>query len=165
MVIVAFLNTSYFGIAQSKRKMNKETTEWRYEAEANGTGTQGTYQLKVWTYARKGEKAINQAKKNAVHAVLFKGFPNNGRIQGQKPLISKPNTEEDEAEFFTEFFKDGGEFQKYVFLVNNGAIGPGDRIKVSKKEYKIGVVVSVNAAGLRKELENKEIIQALSSGF
>ena len=39
------------------------------------------------------------------------------------------------------------------------------RIKISKKEYKIGVVVSVSVASLRKDLESAGIIKSLSSGF
>ena len=73
--------------------------------------------------------------------------------------------EQEKKDFFNDFFEDGGKFQKYVFLSNNGAIAPGDRIKISKKEYKIGVVVSVNAAGLRKDLEESGIIKGLSHGF
>lgn len=164
MVFSVFLTEKTYA-QKGQKKADNETTEWRYEVEAVGTGTQGTYQIKVWTYSKNQETAIEQAKKNAVHAIIFKGFPNNGRIQGQKPLARNPNLEQEKEEFFKEFFKDGGKFQKYVFLANNGAIAPGDRIKISKKEYKIGVVVSVNVAGLRKDLEEAGIIKGLSSGF
>jgi hypothetical protein len=119
----------------------------------------------VWTYSTNHETAMEQAKKNAVHAIIFKGFPGDGRIQGQKPLARNPNLEQEKEDFFEEFFEDGGKFQKYVFLANNGAIAPGDRIKISKREYKIGVVVSVNVSGLRKELEAAGVIQALGNGF
>jgi hypothetical protein len=161
-----FLFFSSLTLAQKgRKKADNETHEWRYEVETVGIGTKGTYQLKVWTYSKNAETAIEQAKKNAVHAVIFKGFPANGRIEGQNALARDPNIESEKGNYFKEFFEDGGKFQKYVFLANNGAIGPGDRIKISKKEYKIGVVVSVNSAGLRKELEEAEVIKALNSGF
>jgi predicted RecA/RadA family phage recombinase len=69
-----------------------------------------------------------------------------------------------QEEFFKEFFKDGGKYSKYVTLVNNGAIAAGDVMKVGK-EYKVGVIVSVNTAGLRKDLEQAGIIKALTNGF
>ena len=50
-------------------------------------------------------------------------------------------------------------------LTTNGAIAAGDRIKISRKEYKIGVIVSVNKKLLRDELEAAGIIRGLSSGF
>lgn len=164
LVVFSLLSLPSYGF-RKKKKADKETVQWRYEVEAAGTGVQGTYQIKVWTYSRYPETAVEQAKKNAVHAVIFKGFPSKGRIEGQKPLSRNPNLEQDKKSFFKEFFKDGGKFQKYVFLANNGAIAPGDRIKLSKKEYKIGVVVSVHIAGLRKDLEAAGIIKGLSSGF
>ena len=100
-----------------------------------------------------------------MQAIIFKGFPSKGRITGQKPLVRDSNIEIEKADFFKDFFRDGGKFQKFVTISNNGAIGSGDRIKISKKEYKIGVIVSVNVSGLRKDMEDAGIIKSLNSGF
>lgn len=159
-----FVLLPFFSIAQSKKKADRETNEWRYEIEATGTGVQGTYQVKVWTYSKKAETAIEQAKKNAVHGIIFKGFPDKDRVKGQKALAQSPNLEQEKADFFSEFFQDGGKFQKFVSLVNNGSIAPEDRIKIGK-EYKIGVIVSVNVSGLRKDLEDAGIIKSLGNIF
>ena len=150
--------------AQAERKADKETFEWRYEIEVVNTGASGTKQVKVWTYSKKADVAIEQAKKNAVHGILFKGMPNNGAVTGEKPIIKDPNVESSQKEFFDDFFQDGGKYAKYVTLVNNGAIAPGDRMKIGK-EYKIGVVVSINSDALRKDLEAAGIIKALTNGF
>ena len=40
-----------------------------------------------------------------------------------------------------------------------------DRIKVSRKQYKVGVVVSVKHSALRRELETAGIINKLGGGF
>jgi hypothetical protein len=165
LVFVAFLTLPYICMAQSKKKADKETAEWRYEIEAVGTGTQGTYQIKAWSYSKNPETAIEQAKKNAVHGIIFKGFPDKDRVKGQKALAQSPNLEQEKEAFFMDFFKTGGKYQKFVALTNNGAIAAGDRIKISKKEYKIGVVVSINVAALRKDLEDAGIIKGLGSGF
>lgn len=165
MMLVAFLTSPYICMAQSKKKADKETAEWRYEIEAVGTGTQGTYQIKVWSYSKNPETAIEQAKKNAVHGIIFKGFPNKDRVPGQKALAQSPNLEQEKEDFFKDFFNTGKKYQKFVTLTNNGAIAAGDRIKIGKKEYKIGVIVSVNVAGLRKDLEAAGILKGLGSGF
>lgn len=166
VLIILFLSFQFPAFAQKGKNIaNKETFQWRYEVEPTGTGTQGTYQIKVWTYSKNAETAVAQAQKNAVHAVIFKGFQGLNGIQGQKPISRDPNLEIDKEDYFKEFFSTGEKYQKYVFLVNNGEILPGDRIKISKTEYKIGVVVSVNISGLRKELENAGIIKKLDSGF
>ena len=164
LILLSFLTLPYISMAQSKKKADKETAEWRYEIEASGNGTQGTYQIKVWSYSKNPETAIEQAKKNAVHGIVFKGFPDNAMGDGQKPLAQNPNLEQEKEDFFKTFFQDGGKYQKFVSLTNNGAIGPGDRIKIGK-EYKIGVVVSVNSAELRKDLEAAGVLKGLGSGF
>nr|WP_287495058.1 hypothetical protein [Candidatus Brachybacter algidus] len=83
---IAFFSFLDYGIAQSKKKADKETAIWRYELEPAGTGIQGSYQIKVWSYSKKAETAIEQAKKNAVHGIIFKGFPSKERLSGQKAL-------------------------------------------------------------------------------
>jgi uncharacterized OB-fold protein len=52
-----------------------------------------------------------------------------------------------------------------VNLTNNGAIAPGDMIKVDKKEYKVGMLVTINVAELRKRLEKDGIIKSMNSFF
>lgn len=163
-IALIFVLLPYLGMAQAKKKANKATKEWRYEIEAVGTGTQGSYQIKVWSYSKRSKVAINQAQKNAVHGVIFKGFPSKGRVAGQKPLARSANLDQEKERFFDNFFADGGKYQKFVSVANNGAIGAGDRIKIGR-EYKIGVVVSVNVAALRKDLEDAGIIKGLASGF
>lgn len=54
---------------------------------------------------------------------------------------------------------------RFVTLTNNGAIAAGDIMKVGKKEYKVGVVVTVQYNDLRKYLEEKGIVKRLDAGF
>ena len=151
--------------AQGKQdKADKQTEEWRYELEGMGTGTNGTYLVKVWSYSKKADIAMEQAKKNAVHGIIFKGFSDVKGGQSQKPLARDPNIEQTKADFFSDFFAEGGKYMKFVSLTNDGAIGAGDRIKVGK-EYKVGVIVSVRKEDLRKDLEAAGIIKGLGSGF
>lgn len=150
--------------AQKNKKANKDTEAWRYEIEAVQTGTQGSYLIKVWSYSKKAEVAIEQAKKNAVHGIIFRGFIGTQTVSGQKPITTNVNLEVEKEDFFTPFFADGGKYLKFVSLSNDGAVAAGDRMKVGK-EYKIGVIVSVNAASLRKDLEEAGIIKSLGAGF
>jgi len=166
LLLTFFCFTFNVNAQKGKKKADKETVAWRYEIEAEATGNAGTYQVKVWSYSRNVETAMEQAKKNAVHGIIFKGFPRKGSVQGQKPIATDPSIDEQHKDFFEQFFKTGGgDYMKFVTLANNGQIGPGDRIKISKKEYKIGVVVSVNKSELRKYLEKAGIIRGLSDGF
>jgi len=150
--------------AQARRKADKDTEQWRYEIDAVQTGTQGTYLIKVWSYSKKPNVAIEQAKKNAVHGIIFKGFTGTASVPGQKPLTNNVNLEVEKADFFKPFFDDGGKYMKFVSMSADGAVAAEDRMKVGK-EYKVGVIVSVNVSALRKDLEDAGVIKALNAGF
>ena len=148
----------------SSKKTNKEVNNWRYEVEAVQQGVQGTYLIKVWSYSKKPDLAIEQSKKNAIHGIIFKGYAGKDAVQGQKPLTNNSNLENEKAAFFKPFFADGGKYMKFVATSNDGAVAAEDRIKVGN-EFKIGVVVSVNVSLLRKYLEDEGIVKSLNSGF
>lgn len=164
ILMAFFMNIAVVASAQARKKADKDTQEWRYEIEVVQTGTQGTYLIKVWSYSKKPDVAIEQAKKNAVHGVIFKGFAAKSSVAGQKALANDVNLEVERADFFKPFFEDGGKYMKFVSTSNDGAVAAGDRMKVGK-EYKVGVVLSVNVAALRKDLEAAGIIKALGAGF
>lgn len=169
IIICLLLSSQVF--AQKKKKADDATLEFRYEAEAAvGQATQGYTLVKVFSYAKDKNIAMSQAGKNAVHAILFRGTADYNsvdgkiRIKGQKPIIPDVLVYDENIEYFKEFFKDGGQFQRYVQLVNNGIPDPGDIIKIGK-EYKVGVKVLVNTSALRKTMEKAGMIKALGGVF
>jgi hypothetical protein len=164
ILLLLVLGISFNVNAQAKKKANKDTEAWRYEVECVSTGAAGSYLIKVWSYSKKPDVAINQAKKNAVHGIIFKGFTGKGAGCTQKPLANNPALEQEHSEYFKDFFADGGKYMKFVTVSGDGSIAAEDRIKIGK-EYKIGVVVSVYKDELRKDLEAAGIIKGLSDGF
>jgi hypothetical protein len=151
-------------LAQSAAMNNadKNTLEWKYEIEGAGVGNQGTYLVKVWSYCKFKKIAITQSKKNAVHGIIFKGFSASNLVKsGQKPLIREPGMEAKHEIFFRDFFADGGRYMKFVSSSSDEVT---ELVKVGK-EYKAGVVVTVNVSELRKDLEDAGIIKGLSNGF
>jgi len=148
----------------SSKIEDRYTQQWRYEIEPVATGTQGSYLIKVWSYSKNQTVAAEQAKKNAVHGVVFRGFAGMNGVPRQPPLATSPNMENEKKEFFGPFFANGGRYMKYVSITNDGSIGAKDRLKVGK-EYKIGVIVSVAKEELRKDLEEAGIIRPLGAGF
>ena len=163
-LLLIVLTSFSLSISAQNKKADKDTRNWVYEIGPVGVGTQGSYLIKVWSYSKKPIVAIEQAKKNAVHGIIFKGFTGIQGVPGQRPLTNNPNLEVEQAEFFKNFFAEGGKYMKFVNITNDGSVAAEDRLKIGK-EYKIGVVVSVNVAGLRKDLEDAGILRGLSSGF
>lgn len=125
-----------------------------YEVQSMGTGAQGTSLLKAWGQANTQKQAIEEAKKNAIRALLFKGVPNSPDM---RPIISQPGAEQQHRQYFETFFAKGGTYQRFISKVND-AVDPADRIHTGK-QYKVGVVVAVNRNELIKELEAAGIIK------
>ena len=164
ILTVIFLAFTMVSSAQinKKKAANEDTENQRYEIECVGIGKPGTKVIKVWSYSKKATIAINQAKKNAVHGIIFQGYAGGGQgCTSQKPLASDPALEQQKEEFFKNFFADEGKFMKFVSTSGDATPEP---MKVGK-EYKVGVVVTVMSDNLRKDLEAAGIIKGLSSGF
>lgn len=148
------------------KKADKATLEWKYDIECEGIAKQGSKLVKVWSYSKNPKHSINHAMKNAVHGMIYKGYAGGGRgCTSFKPLLKDPSLEKEHKAFFDAFFGEAGEYRKYVTSATDGNIAPGDRLKVSRREYKIGVVVNVATDQLRKRLEKEGIVRALNSGF
>lgn len=149
-----------------KNKANEDSKIWRYDLECEGIGKRGSKLVKVWSYSKNPKHAISRGMKNAVHGIVFKGYSGGGQgCTTFRALVSSVEMEQKYASFFEAFFADGGEYLKYVSMATDGSIAPGDRLKVSRREYKIGVVVNVLTDALRKRLESEGIVKGLASGF
>lgn len=143
----------------------KKSPEWKYDVECVSNGADGSYVIKVWSYWKNNKMPSALSMQNAVHAILFRGYPAGEQgCKGQKPIAKSPSLYNDKNDFFSAFFGEeggNGDYQKYVNIVSPAP----EIIKVNKKEYKIGVVVSVSKDLLRKDMEEAGIIKGLSSGF
>jgi hypothetical protein len=155
--VVAMLLSS----CATQKKLNADTAQFRYEIECAGNGAQGTYMVKVWTYTKVPRAAVNQCKKNAVHGVIFKGFSGTNGCVPQRALVADPGVEIEYKDYFKLFFDDAnGEYMKYVTLTS----APHEVVKVGR-EYKVGVIVTVQKDALRKALERVGVIKSLDYGF
>ena len=162
-IVVVFFLASLTVLGQNKKQ--KKMAGYligNYEVECMGTGMDGTQLIKVWGFGNKPDKAIYQAKKNAVHAIMFKGIHGGKPGCMLKPLITNPSAQRIHQEYFNSFFSNGGRYLQFVSQTGDGKV---DRIKISRKEYKVGVVVAVMHSQLRRELEDVGIIKKLGQGF
>jgi len=153
LIVVLFTTTRT--IAQS------DPANYNYEVQFLRTGLEGTELFKVYSYCKKEKDCFEYAKMDAVKAIIFKGIPGSGM---QRPMVTEVGAEDKYRDYFKEFFKEGGKYLNYVSISNDGSISDEDRMKVGKK-LKIGVIVSVQKANLRKELEAAGIAKKLDAGF
>lgn len=132
-----------------------------YEIKGAGTGMQGTFLVKVYVVSKKNKPDLDLLKKCAVHGVLFKGFSDADSRVKQKPLAGSILTEQQHSDFFEPFFEDNKAYLNYADLVTSQY----EVVKLAKKQYKIGAVLSVSKEQLRKDLELAGVIKSLGAGF
>ncbi len=150
---------------KNKKKADENTMQWYYELEAHNVPNKGAVYMKVWSYGPDVTVARDQAMKNAVHGAIFRGVPANQtkRIPAKSPLVSDYEVEQNNKAFFDQFFATGGEYLRYVTKTTSAS--SDDILKYDKKNYKVGIVVTVQYDALKKMLEQRGIIESLTSGF
>ena len=92
------------------------STNYSYSTECLGVELDGSQTLKAWGNGRNREDAVEQAKKNAVRDVIFKGIREGKQDCNQKPLVFEVNAQEKYEDYFNKFFADGGEYRNYISL-------------------------------------------------
>ena len=127
-----------------------------FETTCMGVEHDGSQTLRVWGKGTTKADAIEQAKKNAVYDVLFKGIKGTGECN-QKPLMLEVNAREKYAKYFNPFFSDGGEYSRYVNLESGNSATILEAKGSSINNY--GVIVTVDREKLRNQLEKDGVIQ------
>lgn len=139
----------------------KDVKDVKYEIFSAGSAAQGTCLVKVWVHSRSGKVTEEEFKYAAVHGVLFRGLAGQQGMPSQSPIINDVTVQSSKSDYFDAFF---GKEEAYLNFASVVA-GTYERIKKSKKGYKVSAVVQVSKDNLRKEMEKSGIIRGLSNGF
>ena len=151
-------------LAQGKDRRKSFKTWENYEVSTEKVGVEGTKFIKVWGFGKNVDKAIMSAKRNAVHACIFRGLPGNVSANATPPILKSPNAFNEHEDYFEEFFKAGGAYLGYVNMTTDGVPSGQDRRKV-KGGYKVALYVQVMYDNLKAKLEADGIAKKLNSGF
>jgi len=128
---------------------------YNYKTECLGVELDGSHTLKAWGHGRYWKDAADQAKKNAVRDVIFKGILDGSDECKVKPLVPEVNAEEKYEDYFAKFFKDGGEYKNFVSLKDERIPRHIYRKRDSRNQDQSTYSVVVRV--LRKDLEQKLI--------
>jgi hypothetical protein len=157
--ILFFTNFIYSQTRREDRITQERTRAWQYEsicAESGGSDT--SYLIEVTSYVADLKLSLSQAKKNAIHATLFKGIVGNNLGCSQKdPIITNANYE-DYFDYFEDFFFNTSQFNQFA-TAPTGSAELAE--KLERKLYKVKYIISVNVDELRKKLEYDQIIKPL----
>lgn len=117
--------------------------------ECLGIEGDGSQTLRVTGTGRNKSDAVEQAKKDAVSAVIFTGI--RGGLNGcdSRPLINEMDARNKYEEYFNIFFMDNGEYLKYVSMEDRKRRSDVKSKNKYFKNYRITVRV------LRSELKTR----------
>jgi hypothetical protein len=150
-----FIATLFVLVFTFSAKAQKKTAGYyAYKTECLGVELDGSQTLKAWGNGRNRADAVEQAKKNAMRDVIFKGIREGKQECNQKPLIFEVNAEEKHEDYFNAFFADGGEYKNYVSLRDERI---GDKINRDRKKMTESVTNGLVVRILRAELKAKLI--------
>lgn len=130
-----------------------------FTTDCAGTELDGSVTLKAWGNGRNYFDATEQAKKNAVRDVLFKGIRTGQPGCPSTPLVLEPGAQNKYEQYFADFFKDNGPYLAYVNLKDERI---GHKLKRDKKgaqnSVTESVIVRVKRLDLKKRLIEDKII-------
>lgn len=116
----------------------------------------GSLTLRAYGHGRNRSDAIEQAAKNAVRDVIFKGVNVPGNPLLSKPLVTVVNAEEKFQEFFNKFFTDGGAYSRFV-TKKDRRMGSNNK-EINTMQVKLSTTVRVLRSDLKQYLIKHEII-------
>ena len=112
---------------------------YTYKTECLGVELDGSQTLRAWGTGKNKKDAIEQAKKNAIHDILFQGIHDGQSKCSVKPLLTEVNAADKYEDYFNAFFQDKGSYQTFVSGEENGRT---TRIQEAiKNQLKYGIVV------------------------
>lgn len=156
LLVAGALAAGMCGCSKKTTKVVSSAAYVTFESSCLGVELDGSQTLRAWGKGSSKGDAIEQAKKNAVADVLFKGIKGTGECN-QKPLVLEVNARERYAEYFNPFFADGGEYKKFV---KEESANEATRLEAKGSSINnYGVIVTVDREGLRRQLEADGVLK------
>lgn len=137
------------------------STKRTYQTECVTIEADGYVVLKLWDIKKGRSYKFQQARKDAVHCILFSGISSINGCSTQPPLLN--NSEEQEKFKATEktFFAKNGAWSMFT---RSSAVETTLPSNIGTNNWKV-YQVSISKNELRKYLEDQNIIKALNNGF
>lgn len=120
------------------------------ETECIGKELDGSLTLRVWGTGRNRADALEQAKKQAVYDVLFKGVTKGNTDYNMRPVMTEVNARQRHQDYFDVFFMDHGEYRKFISMKDKRC--GSTRVKRTSLDVTVGVTVRVLVPQLKAKL-------------
>lgn len=132
-----------------------------YQTECISLETNGYISFKIWDTKLGKSYKIEQARKDAIHAVLYAGIAGSNGCSTQTAILDKSEDIYKFQKIENEFFSSKGKWAQYTRSSSIETTLPANPIEKNWKVYQ----VSVSKDALKKYLEEKSILKSINTGF
>lgn len=132
-----------------------------YQTECISIETDGYITIKIWDTYKGMKYKPEQARKDAIHAVLYSGIAGGNGCSTLPPILDKVEESEKFKSIEMKFFRRNG---KWILFTKSSAIETTLPVALGEKSWKV-YQVSISKNELRKYLEDQNIINSLIKGF
>jgi hypothetical protein len=153
--ILLLLMASFFFLLAFKEASNS------YQTECISFETDGYVSFKIWDTKSGKSYKPEQARKDAVHAVLYAGIAGSNGCTTQTALLIKSEDIDKFKKIEKEFFSSKGNWSQYT---RSSATETTLPVNFGAKYWKV-YQVSVSKDALKKYLEEKLILKSIKTGF
>jgi len=154
-IILLSLLTVFF----SNCNLYNVSANYNYKTECFGIELDGSQTVKAWGTGRNRFDAVEQAKKNAVNDVIFKGINEGVQSCHMRPLIIEVQAREKYEDYFNTFFADDGKYLEFVSLKDERILQKLNRDWVKSREgVTNGIMLRILRSDLKKQLIKDKII-------
>jgi hypothetical protein len=133
---------------------------YSFKIECMGSELDGSVTVKAWGNGRNYSDALEQAKKNAVYDIMFKGITEGHSSCSRIPLVPAGNARITHESYFNNFFRDDGEFKKFVTLQDERYSDKWHRDRQgARQSVTYGIVLRILRSDLKAKLINDGILK------
>lgn len=132
-----------------------------YQTECVTIETDGYVTIKIWDTKKGAKYKPEQARKDAIHAILYSGVSGSSGCSTQPPILNKTEEQVNFKSIEKSFFAKKG---KWSMFARSSAAETTLPAKLGVNNWKV-YQVSISKKELRKYLEEQKIIKTLTNGF
>ena len=132
-----------------------------YQTECVTIETDGYVMIKIWDTKKGAKYTSEEARKDAIHAILYSGVSGGTGCTTQPPILNKSEEQENFKPIEKSFFAKKG---KWSMFTRSSATETTLPANIGIKNWKV-YQVTISKNELRKYLEDQKTIKSLTNGF
>ena len=132
-----------------------------FQTECASLQTSGYIVIKIWDVKKGAKYSFNQARKDAIYAVLISGVAGGAGCTTQPPILKTSDDQLNFKKISKTFFKKNG---KWTSFTRSSEIATAQPSSLGVNNWKV-YEIKISKDELRKHLEEQKIIKSLNNGF